>query len=616
MVELSWHAERLRPWASVGGLTSTVPDVTEVRAPSGRGLPLSVWTAGAIAGVAVAAVYVLSPMTVWCGVGLAGLFTLAGRGLTRVERRWVLAMLACALALRIIAVLGLFSFANHDESYFTSFFFDGDGRALKLRSMWITNFWSGRRVDPFEASYALNFGYGWSSYLYVLAYLQYLIGPAPYGIHLLNIGLFLTAAVILHHVARQAYGPLAAFIGLAFLLFSPTLFLWSVSAMKEPLHFVLTAVLLLCTVHAVRASTWQGRLVALAGVAAALISIETVREGTLAAGLVGIGLGLLMTFTIRRPYLLILVLVTGAVVGVGLGRRADVQDQVRQGVRWAAGQHLARYSKGYGYELLDDRFYAPDHPVVQRVGSMTWGDAARFVARGAAAFVVVPLPWQVASWPRITFLPAQLFWYGLFLLAVVGLSTALRRDTLVTALLVSSAAVVAAAISITEGNIGTLVRHRDLVVPLLVWISAIGAVRLLAWLAMRAPRPLGLDVDARIDRERRDDDAAVRLVTDVFRRRAEAAAALTTTMWREARFAGIVAHVRRRMIALEDWQCVRLAGWILLVALMVESMLVSPGESFEKAITVIVRGGLAALALLLIVGGHAVARAWWNHAHH
>jgi len=58
-------------------------------------------------------------------------------------------------------------------------------------------------------------------------------------------------------------------------------------------------------------------------------------------------------------------------------------------------------------------------------------------------------------------------------------------------LLVSCIVVAAVPISLSNGNIGTLVRHRDTVVPFIVWLSGLGAVSLAGWLASRHRLPLG-----------------------------------------------------------------------------------------------------------------------------
>ena len=70
--------------------------------------------------------------------------------------------------------------------------------------------------------------------------------------------------------------------------------------------------------------------------------------------------------------------------------------------------------------------------------------------------------------------------YCVLALAPVGLIVALRRDALVTAILAGYAFAVAALVAVTGGNIGTLVRHRGLALPYLIWLSMAGAQFLLA----------------------------------------------------------------------------------------------------------------------------------------
>ena len=72
-------------------------------------------------------------------------------------------------------------------------------------------------------------------------------------------------------------------------------------------------------------------------------------------------------------------------------------------------------------------------------------------------------------------------------LALIGLVFAMRRDVLVTSLLLMHAVVAAVLVAFTGGNIGTLVRHRAFALLYLMWISAVGACELLAR-ARPAPR--------------------------------------------------------------------------------------------------------------------------------
>ena len=87
------------------------------------------------------------------------------------------------------------------------------------------------------------------------------------------------------------------------------------------------------------------------------------------------------------------------------------------------------------------------------------------------------------------YIPEQVIWYVLAMLVPIGLVHSFRRDTVLTGLLIAHAGLVAAAAALTDGNVGTLVRHRGLALPYLVWLSAMGACSLLLAVARRPAAP-------------------------------------------------------------------------------------------------------------------------------
>jgi hypothetical protein len=91
----------------------------------------------------------------------------------------------------------------------------------------------------------------------------------------------------------------------------------------------------------------------------------------------------------------------------------------------------------------------------------------------------VPLPWQAQSRAAVAYIPEQVIWYVVIALAFIGGATAFRRDPQLSALLLAYSAVIAIGAALTDGNIGTLVRHRGLTLPFLVWFGGVGACELL-----------------------------------------------------------------------------------------------------------------------------------------
>jgi hypothetical protein len=515
---------------------------------------------GTVAGIALGVTYALSPVSVWIFIAIAGLLVWVGRSLTGRERRWVLGILTTGVVLRVLMIAVLFlgseaadcgwaapitdlhpagrislpndgnidaytdqraidieAYSEWDQfsdyawppcssltignDHFVTFFWDGDGRALKRRAASIQNIWLGNSVDPFLRSVAWE-PYAWTSYLYVLAYIQYWLGSAPYAIHLVNVAAFLASTLLLYRLVRSAYGRAAALVGLALLVFLPTPFAWSVSVMKESVYILLGAFGVVATVAMLRANRFIKRIVALFLFIGTMPVVETVRVG---GGLIlgtGLGFGVAGGIIARRVSLVLLAFLLVPYAGYRVLGNADVQDRIMSRLRTFASVHLGHVrTTGNSYKLLDQRFYsslaatgfdrAGRSNTVNSIETMTPAEALRFSGRALGYFVVAPLPWQVQSRTEMVFLAQQAVWYLMVVLAAIGVVAGLRRDPLVTCLLCGVTVAGSVAIALNSGNIGTMVRHRDTVVPFVVWLSALGAVTTASnWMSWATPGTL------------------------------------------------------------------------------------------------------------------------------
>ena len=494
-----------------------------------------VWATATGIGLGIA--YVLSPVSVWFFIAITGLFIWVSRGLPDRERRWVLGTLTIAVVLRVLVIAVLFlgsptgscgwatpipssaaaaieaaggtyttascSPLTVGNDLFVSFFWDGDGNAMKRRTVSIQNIWRGIPIDPFLRSIAWE-PYAMTSYVYALAYIQYLLGPAPYAIHLFNVVAFLASTLLLYRLVRSSYGRAAALVGLVLLVFLPTPFAWSVSAMKEQLYILLGAFGVVAAVAMLRASSVIKRIVALFLLIGAMPVVETGRSG---GGLIlgtGLGAGVAGGVIIRRVSLILLAFLLVPYAGYRTLGNADVQDRIMSQLQRFAVMHVGHVNTiGNFYKLLDQRFYSDlsvqqleDGTLLgtqtkQPLGDMTPVEALRFSGRALGYFVVAPLPWQVQSRTEMVFLAQQVVWYLMVVLAAIGVVAGLRRDPLVTCLLCGVTVAGSVAIALNSGNIGTMVRHRDTVVPFVVWLSALGAVTTAStWMSWATPGTL------------------------------------------------------------------------------------------------------------------------------
>jgi hypothetical protein len=176
-------------------------------------------------------------------------------------------------------------------------------------------------------------------------------------------------------------------------------------------------------------------------------------------------------------------------VAIRVAENPDVQARLMSRLAASGQLHIGHVrTEGHSYKLLDSHFYSENE-----VNAMTPPETARFVVRALADFIVVPLPWQTESASEIVFLAQQVILYVLVVLAFVGVVAGVRRDALVTGMLAGLVATGAAVIALNSGNIGTMVRHRDTVVPFLVWLSALGAVVTVSTVVSRTARTVRLD---------------------------------------------------------------------------------------------------------------------------
>lgn len=423
----------------------------------------------AIAGVVLGAAYTWSPLTLIFLLGMAPLCRWGVRGLGERERRWVLTALVAAIASRLAALAVLLVATDPAREQFRVFF--PDAKFATERSWWILNSWRHVPMGPDQYRGVFD-NYGASSFHTILALVQFVVGIAPYGVNLVSVACFIAGALLLFRFARRVYGPSPAGAGLLLLLFWPTLFAWSLSTLREGPQLLLIAVVLVSMAAVLREARWGDRALALLCGAGGLAVFATLRPDAFLVLVLALALGLFVRLATLRSWIAGLTLAVVLATGVALTRDAGVRDQVAEQVHLAAARHIGHVeTPGGSFRLLDTRFYAEGARSVDRI---SFDEGARFLLRSVTAFFVVPLPWQADSISGLTILPQQCAWYVLLAFAIVGFATAARRDTLVTATL--AALVFAAMLIITpnSGNTGTLVRHRDMIVPAMIWLAAVG----------------------------------------------------------------------------------------------------------------------------------------------
>jgi hypothetical protein len=441
-----------------------------------------------VAGLAAAVVYTVAPLSVWViAIGVV-VFAWGRRELSVGDRRVLDLLLFVAVAARLLFIVAVFlrNVPQHHDMWLGELTGDGAyglSRGLRARDLLL-----GVPTNRFD-SFVVNDIYGRNYYVGLLTGLQVLVGPIPYSVRVMNGFFYLAGALLLFRLTRRVYGRLPALAALTVVLFLPSFFVWSVSLLKEPLYFLCTAIFLVAASRSLRAGPARARILAAAGAVIALVLMEGVRHKTFAIGMLGWGIAASMMIVFSRPRRYLPLAAVGVAAVLALLALPGIQHLALDTLAESAKIHAGHvFTLGHGYKLLDESFYYHMQDPNSSTLTLTADQAARYVVRAGVSFLLTPLPWQAVSIRELVYVPEQLVWYAMLALLPIGIVAGWRRDAATTAMMTGYLMPTSMILALTNGNVGTLVRLRGMVMVILVWVSALGLCALLERVLARASR--------------------------------------------------------------------------------------------------------------------------------
>jgi hypothetical protein len=228
------------------------------------------------------------------------------------------------------------------------------------------------------------------------------------------------------------------------------------------------------------------RLAAVAAVVGCAYVLETVRVAGAMLVAAGAGCGVIAALLLRRPRAWAVAMLAAPVVVALVLMQPAIRQRALRLVQEGAFQHAGHViTPGYSYQLLDPRFYrwGPRSSIYE----MTGPETIAYAIRAVTSFVVVPLPANAESRAAMAYLPEHAVWLAIVALVPIGVAIGIRRDAVLTCLLLSHGLAAAMMVALTGGNIGTLIRHRGLTLPYFSWLAMLGACHVLYRLTAHQP---------------------------------------------------------------------------------------------------------------------------------
>lgn len=422
------------------------------------------------------------------------------------ERKFLLIVFLIALISRII-----FSYIYYQASFSSGYGVDfmGDAVNYSNNALYVTevmtkkdfsrytsedaylqeNMRLARQAFDYKLPPVYNFQI--SPYAYYIAFLYLIFGYAPFLVKLLNCLFGSLLALAVYSLAKEIFNLKAARIAMVIAAFFPSLFFWSITSLRDtPIILCLTFLFwLLIKLQAKFDWVYLAIFIGLFPV------LANIRRDIIIIFLFVIFLIFFIykfkpinKFIIVSSVILIfLQLIFYPDSGVAKIANQYLLSRVKPLILFRTHRDYVHYANTgyiiYPLRLYDQCYDNPsckkDSPEYKDIKDMEPGEFFMAIWLGLIYFIFSPFSWSATSlWELITY-PQMVIWYFLLFMAAIGTFMALRYNAnKITGIIIFCSFVVFLS-ALTEGNTGTLFRHRDMLTPLLLVFSAGGIARIL-----------------------------------------------------------------------------------------------------------------------------------------
>ena len=373
----------------------------------------------------------------------------------------------------------------------------GDGATSSSYGIYIAEVMTGKPISEFPAVSVLRGEFGsaiprlgtYNSYqVSVLAYLQAtvysLLGYSVFFAKLLNSLFAVIAGFIVYYTIRRRLGHGVALLAMTLILFFPSMFIWSITALKDTFVISATTCLLLI-LGSLSERGFKGRRAAIGIITAIALAaaVNTTRERLIYIYAAALVLSLFILWFVKTsPFKRLLAGSALLLALIAAFNTHALDAYAEKGLSWIivyqrgqAGEHGRTF-----YKIYPRRFYeATDVLVAVKTSSPSLREWAAAAVRGTAYFMFSPFCHNIGRAPMIAVVYPQSFaTLLLFPFMISGMFCALRSNPKFFMPMAVFIILYWVSAGLVSGNIGTAFRHRDVMMPVYLLFSAIGIERL------------------------------------------------------------------------------------------------------------------------------------------
>lgn len=398
------------------------------------------------------------------------------------ERNFILNLFLLGFVTRIffcLLITGLAIFTRHILNYvwlgcpnYNAACVIDDSAYYTLRSQFTNMYWMDKPMSQYTTEGIVKNSYGFTGFVYILASYFTLFGYSPVSSKFINCFIGVLTAILIYSLVKEIFGVKPARVSSILTAFFPSLFLWSLTNLKETIFIFAVYLMFFAVIKLRRTKKIYYPFITLLSIWFQFFIRSSYQEFVyLTISVLSLYFFYLLILNLynkkQNITILIIFIIAIAFIFLQKDRISSASDFLKQR---ALIQHRGAISEGgINYKLLPDRELNKDN--------ISDGQFLIMLVNGWLHFFLEPFPWGIKSKPMFFSLPQMLIWYLLLIFAILGIAISLRYKSKESLCLILYFFIIASALSVTGGNIGTTFRLRDTITPIILIFASIGLVK-------------------------------------------------------------------------------------------------------------------------------------------
>lgn len=402
----------------------------------------------------------ISPLVIFCAGLLIGILLISLA--PEEDQKFLLGLFLAAYLSRIFISIFLYNLTF----VFRGTGLAGDGWGYSENGYAILQLWRHGITNIDEIHRNVKFGSvsgALGSYDFWNAIVYFFTGKSPLSLVFINCLAGSIIVFFIYAIAKQLFNKTAAIFASILTAFWPSLFLWSTKNLKEPIAVFLLVTIVWCIVRLNKQFRFY-LIFLLILLSLALREFRIILFFVFFAVIFPCSLALYMwkVTKLKVIYIVILFFIAGFLVNIAKSYFAGIFPSV-ENVALLDWMYQMRTWRAYGGSAFLEGWNFTNPFVL-----FLFAPIALFIA------LLAPFPWQLGSISKIITMPEMLIYYLLIPFMFSGAKFLFKYKLRESALIITYICVMILVLAFVEGNVGTLFRHRAVVLPFMFVLTGVG----------------------------------------------------------------------------------------------------------------------------------------------